>query len=126
MPRSHGTPLLRYSRIVCMQSDVASDLLRMFVDRILSEVFPDETGASRLQQLGLFTMIFALQGREEPVTAARLSELTGQSDSQVSRQLQKLIARGLVERTKVRNKVGVGHAWQLAIKHTPASKRLLD
>ena len=109
-----------------MQSDVASDLLRMFVDRILSEVFPDETGASRLQQLGLFTMIFALQGREEPVTAARLSELTGQSDSQVSRQLQKLIARGLVERTKVRNKAGAGHAWQLAIKHTPASKRLLD
>jgi hypothetical protein len=30
-------------------------IIRMFVERILDEVFPDETGAARLQQIGLFT-----------------------------------------------------------------------
>jgi DNA-binding MarR family transcriptional regulator len=98
----------------------------MFVDRILEEVFPDETGASRLQQVGLFTIVFALEGRAEPVTAARIAEITGQSDSQVHRQLQKLIARELIERTRVKNKLGRGHAWQLSIKHTPKSKKLVD
>src|SRR5688572_20205743 len=37
------------------------ELLRMLVERILCEVFPEETGAARLQQVGLFTLIFVLQ-----------------------------------------------------------------
>jgi len=49
----------------------------------VSEIFPDETGAARLQQVGLFIVIFVLEGDRTPVTAARLSELTGQSVSQV-------------------------------------------
>jgi hypothetical protein len=51
----------------------------MLVDRIVSEIFPDETGATRLQQVGLFILIFVLEGDCAPVTPARLSELTGSS-----------------------------------------------
>src|SRR5207253_11277793 len=71
------------------QPDLAADLVRMLVDRILEEVFPDETGAARLQEVGLFTLIFMLQNDEAPVTATRLAEMTGQATSRVSRLLRR-------------------------------------
>jgi hypothetical protein len=37
----------------------------------VSEIFPDETGATRLQQVGLFILIFVLEG-DRAVTPARL------------------------------------------------------
>jgi hypothetical protein len=46
-------------------------LIRMLVERILAEAFPGETAAARAQQIALFTIIFMLQGDDEPVTAAR-------------------------------------------------------
>src|SRR3954454_23576156 len=100
-------------------------ILRMFFERILDEVFPDETGAARLQQIGLFSLIYALEAEAAPVTAARLSELTKQSPGQISKQLQKLLAIGLIDRTKIVNKQGRGHAWGLSIKHTPQTRKLL-
>ena len=107
-----------------MQLDPNRELIRMFVERILDEIFPDETGAARLQQVGLFTLIYMLQGDEKPVTAARISEMTGQSESQIHHQLQKLMKLKLVERTKIPNKQGRGSAFQLSIKHNAKTKRL--
>ena len=106
--------------------DFPRALIRMLVERILHEVFPDETGASRLQQIGLFTIVYALQGDEEPVTAARIAALSAQSPSQVHRQLKKLMALGIVERTKVLNRQGRGQAWHLSIKDTPESRKLVN
>ena len=97
----------------------------MLVERILAEVLPDETGAARLQQIGLFTLIYMLEGDETPVTAARIAQMTGQSAGEVSLQLKKLVDVELVERTKIRNKQGRGRAFALSIKHTPKTKRLL-
>ena len=107
-----------------MQPDYSRRLIRMLVERILEDVFPNETGAARLQQVGLFTLIYMLQGDKEPVTATRLVQMTGQSDTQVGKQLRKLIAVELVERTKILNKQGRGYAWQLSIKHNAKTKRL--
>src|SRR6266849_5953615 len=108
-----------------MQLELVGKLVGMFVDRILREIFPDETGAARLQQVGLFTLIFVLQENGEPVTAARLAEQTGQSVSQVQKQLQKLVKVGVVERKKALNRQGRGRAFHLAIRHTDKTKRLL-
>ena len=108
------------------QPDLAADLIRMLVDRILEEVFPDETGAARLQEVGLFTLIFMLQNDEAPVTATRLAEMTGQGASQVTRLLRKLFARDLVQRTKILNKGGRGYAWHLSVKHNEKSRLLAD
>jgi DNA-binding MarR family transcriptional regulator len=83
-------------------------LVRMLVEKILDEVFPGETGAARLQQVGLFAVIYAFGHDADPVTAARIASLTGLSPSQVHKQLQKLIALDLVERTKVLNRQGRG------------------
>ncbi len=107
------------------RASLVRKLVGMFVDRILREVFPDETGAARLQQVGLFTLIFVLQETGEPVTAARLAEFTGQSVSQVQKQLKKLVTVGVIERKKALNRQGRGRAFHLAIKHTDKTKRLL-
>jgi predicted transcriptional regulator len=105
--------------------DTSRAVIRMTVERILAEVFPDETGAARLQQVGLFTLIWALEGNKEPVTAARIAGMTGQSPSQIHRQLQKLMALGIVERTRVLNRQGRGHAWHLSIKDTAQTRKLV-
>jgi DNA-binding MarR family transcriptional regulator len=100
--------------------------LRMLVERLLAEVFPGETAAARMQQLGLFTLIFVLQDDGQPITSARLTTVSGLKSSQVHRQLQKLLKIGLVERTAITSPHGRGRAWQLSIKHTPETARLLE
>ena len=97
----------------------------MLVERILDEAFPEETGAARLQQVGLFTLIFVLQGDGEPVTASRIAALSGQAHSEVSRQVQKLVRIGLVERTAITSPHGRGRAWNLSVKRGPESEKLL-
>jgi DNA-binding transcriptional regulator GbsR (MarR family) len=97
----------------------------MMVERILAEVLPDETGAARLQQVGLFTLIYMLEGDEKPMTASRLAAMTGQTLGQIGLQLKKLERVELIGRTKILNKQGRGRAFALSIKHTPKTKRLL-
>jgi DNA-binding transcriptional regulator GbsR (MarR family) len=101
------------------------ELLWMYIERIVDEIFPRETGASRLQQVGLFTLIYVMQ-RQPPVTAARIAEVTRQSQSQIHRQMKKLIRLKLIKRTKILNKQGRGHAFKLEINYTAKAKRLLN
>jgi DNA-binding transcriptional ArsR family regulator len=107
------------------QQNISQQLIRTLVERILAEAFPDETGAARLQQVGLFTLIYMLEGDKEPVTAARLARMTGQPAGDVSVQLKKLIDLELVERTQILNRQGKGRAFALSIRHRSKTKRLL-
>src|ERR1043166_3910135 len=111
------------STLKSKQPNISQQLIRMLVERILAEVLPDETGATRLQQVGLFTLIYMMQGDDEPVTASRIQAMTGQSQGQVGLLLKKLIDVGLIERTQIRNKQGRGRAFALSIKHTPRTRR---
>jgi len=98
----------------------------MFLERILRNAFPGESGAARLQQLGLFTLIYLMQGDEEPVTARRLAEVTEQSDGDVSRRIKKLLALDLIERSPIGNpQGGRGQAYKITIKESPETKRLI-
>jgi predicted transcriptional regulator len=108
-----------------MQLALVRKLIGMFVERIVSEVFPDETGAARLQQLGLFTLIFTLEQNGTPVTAERLAGITGQSKSAVQKQLVKLEDVGVIERRKALSKSGRGRALHLFIKHNEKTERLM-
>jgi predicted transcriptional regulator len=83
------------------------------------EPFSHETGAARLQQIGLFILIFVLEGDRTPVTPARLAELTGESVAQVRKQLRKLVKAGVIARKKR------GRAVHFAIKHTKETRRIL-
>ena len=109
-----------------MQAGPHRELIRMVLERIVNEAFPDETPAARLQQVGLFTLIYMMERDEEPLTAARLARFTGLAEAQVSTHLQKLIKRDLVERTEITSKHGKGRSYQLSIKHTAKTKRLID
>src|SRR4051812_42091667 len=91
-----------------MQLELVRSLLRMLIERIVSEIFPGETGAARLQQLGLFVLIFAYEEDGKPVTATRLSELTGQSRNRVYKQLEKLDAIGVIDRKDILSPHGRG------------------
>ena len=108
-----------------MQLEFARELIRMFIERIVRETFPGETGAARLQQLGLFVLIFAHEHRDEPVTATLLAKLTGQSRNRVYKQLEKLDAIGVIQRTEILSRHGRGRTYKLTIKHNDKAKRLL-
>ena len=107
-----------------MQAELSRQRLRMFIERIVNKVFAKETGALRMQQIGLFTLIYVLQGDEEPVTASRIAAMMHQSNGQVHRQLQKLLDRKLVKRERVRNRQGRGHAYKLTISDTAETRKL--
>ena len=91
-------------------------------------MFPNETGAARLQQVGLFTLIYMLQGDNEPVTISRrLEQMTGQADAgNVGNQVNKLFAFKSSKRTQILNKQGRGYAWHLSISDNPKSRRLTN
>ncbi len=108
-----------------MQANPTRELIRMFAERIVKETFPDETAAARLQQFGLFVWIYLLQGEDEPVTAVRLTQITGLDDTQIIRHLRNLMKRDLIERVKILAKHGRGRAFNLVIKHNAKTKRLL-
>ena len=108
-----------------MQQKSTRDEIRMLVERILKEVFPRETGGARLQQVGVFTLIYMLQGDKEPVTQRRVATMTGQSEGTVGHQLKKLFKVGIIERTKILNKQGRGYAWHLSIKDNAKTRRLV-
>jgi DNA-binding transcriptional regulator GbsR (MarR family) len=108
-----------------MQAETARKDIRMRVERILKKALPKESGAARLQQVGLFTLIYMLQGDDEPVTARRLAEMTGQSEGNISSQLKKLFDVRVIRRCKILNKKGRGYAWQLSIADNADSRRLV-
>jgi predicted transcriptional regulator len=107
-----------------MQLELIYNLIRMFAERIVEAVFKDETGAARLQQVGLFTLIFMLQADEEPVTAARLSRMTGQSQGEIHYQIMKLLKLELIKRESIGNPKGRGRVYKLIINHTPETRRI--
>lgn len=109
-----------------MQLELLGKLIGMFVDRILDDVFPDETGAARLQQIGLFTLIFVLEQRGETVTVARIAELTGQARSAVYKQLEKLEEVDVIARKKQTYEHRRGFTYVLSIKYNEKTRRLIE
>ena len=107
-----------------MQPETTRKEIRVRIERILKKVLPNESGAARLQQVGLFTLIYMLQGDDEPVTARRLAMMTGQAEGHVGNQLKKLFDVQVIERTQILNKQGRGLAWHLSIADNPKSRRL--
>jgi predicted transcriptional regulator len=108
-----------------MQPNYSRLKLRMFTERILDNVFPNETGAARLQQAGLLLLIYVLQDDREPVTISRLARITHQGDAGITKQVNKLIKVGIVEKTQILNKQGRGRAFHLSIKDGAKTRRLV-
>ncbi len=108
-----------------MQLLFARKLIGMYVRPILRKTFPNETGAARLQQIGLFTLIFMLEEGGTPVTARRLSEITGQHVSGIHKQLEKLLDVKVVGKRRALNQSGRGHVLHFFVKQNAKTKQLL-
>lgn len=108
-----------------MQRNFSRADLRMLTERIMDSIAPGESGAARLQQAGLFLLIYVLQGDKEPVTVSRLERITKQSDAQIIKQVNKLIAVGIIEKTQILNKQGRGRAFHLSIKDNAKTRKLV-
>ncbi len=108
-----------------MQLSFVGKFVGMYVDPILGRIFRGETGAARLQQVGLFTLIMVLEARGESVTARRLSEVTGQATSAIHLQMEKLLEAKVVGKRRVSNRVGRSYAFEFFVMQNAKTKRLL-
>ncbi len=109
-----------------MQPDPGRELFRMFVERIVKRAFAKESAAARLQQIGVFALIYMMERDAEPLTAARIAQFTGLADTQVLTHVRKLVERGMVVRTKITSRHGKGRSYRLSIKHTAETKKLVE
>ncbi len=108
-----------------MQLETARILLGMYVEPILAKIFRNETGAARLQQLGLFLLVFVLEKNGEPVTAKRLSEATGHPNTSIHKQMQKLLKVGVVGKRKGTSSGRRGYALHFFVMQNAKTKQLL-
>ena len=108
-----------------MQLAFLGNLVGMSVDRILAEILPGETGAARLQQLGLFLLVFVLEQRGEKATVARIRELTRQSQSAIYKQLEKLVDVEVVKRTTTKINRRPGFVNEFSINYGDKAQRLI-
>ena len=107
-----------------MQPNRGITELLMCLERILENAFPGESGAARLQQVALFTLIYLLQRHGKPATASQLAEMSGQATANMGKNLKKLMDLDLIERTPIRNKQGRGHAYELTVRKNGKTKAL--
>lgn len=69
-----------------------------YARQVLKHPLPNESGAERLQQVGILFAILGHQKQGEVVTTKRLAALCGMAASQTSRLVKPLMQRGLVRR----------------------------
>ena len=108
-----------------MQLETVRIVLDMYVERILAKVFPKETGAARLQQLGLFLLVFVLERNGEPVTAARLAEATGHPHTSIHKQMRKLLEAKVVGKRKAKNPGRRGYILHFYVMQNARTRKLL-
>jgi hypothetical protein len=82
-------------------SIAANTLTSRRVDVCDQRTARDETGAARLQQLGLFLLIFVLEENGTPVTTARLAAISRQKVSAVQKRLLMLEDADVIERAQL-------------------------
>jgi predicted transcriptional regulator len=109
-----------------MQLPLVRKLVGMHVDPILDKIFGKETGAARLQQIGLFTLIFMMDDGKTGVSAQQLADRSGQKVSAIYKQAAKLERAGVIEKRKTLNKLGRGRAFFFSIKQNAKAERVVN
>ncbi|MDR6671243.1 helix-turn-helix domain-containing protein [Rhizobium sp. 1399] len=94
------------------------------VKQVVETIFPDETGAARLQQVAVLLTINALQDGPEPVTTARIGEIYGITPSMAHKLIARLLDRGLIEKKTILNRQNRGHSTALRVVETDILKQL--
>lgn len=100
---------------------IAWHLMKQVVEKAL----PDETPPARLKQVAILLSIHVLEQQLKTVTTSDVAAVYGLSSPQITKILQPLVQKGLIEREKIVNRQGRGHALALRVKQTPEMKALL-
>ncbi len=98
----------------------AWDLIKQVVER----AFPEETPPARLKQVTVLLTIHVLEQQVQTVTTTDVAIVCGLSSAQMTKILQPLVRKGLVEREKIVNRQGRGHAYALKIIKIPKLRGL--
>jgi predicted transcriptional regulator len=78
---------------------------------VLADLLRNETGNMALQHLGILWIIYEYSESNEPITTARLQELTNVHGTTIIKYAERLEQLGLVRRTRVTARHGKGRAW---------------
>jgi hypothetical protein len=81
---------------------------------VLADLLKNETGNMALQHLGILWIIYEYSESNDPITTARLQELTNVHGTTIIRYAERLEQLGLVKRTRVTARHGKGRAWAYA------------
>ncbi|MFS8044029.1 transcriptional regulator [Xanthobacter sp. AM33] len=93
-----------------MDTWVGNAIMVLLVRQIILQPLPGETATSRLKQIGMMTLIFALHGSENPITLSTLVSMSGLTRGGVSETIDQLVRRELLFETMGHNVIGRGRA----------------
>ncbi|MDF1599534.1 helix-turn-helix domain-containing protein [Mesorhizobium sp. YIM 152430] len=89
------------------------------VKPVIERALPDETPSMRLQQVAVLMTIYALEAREEVVTAQMVTEAYGLSRAQTHRLVTSLVEKGVLHAEQTHNRLGRGRSTALKLIETP-------
>lgn len=89
---------------------LGNTILALLVRQILLKPLPQETATSRVKQVGMMAVIFALHGSEIPITLSTLVNVSGLTRGGVSETVDQLVHRGLLLESMGHNAIGRGKA----------------
>jgi DNA-binding MarR family transcriptional regulator len=85
---------------------------RAIIRIVLADLLRDQSGAMALQHLGILWIIYEYSDAQDPITTARLKELTKTTSTAIIKYTERLENLGLIKRKRVTASHGKGRAWE--------------
>lgn len=85
---------------------------RAIIRIVLADLLKEESGAMALQHLGILWIIYEYSDAHDPITTARLKELTKATSTAIIKYTERLESLGLIKRRRVTASHGRGRAWE--------------
>jgi DNA-binding MarR family transcriptional regulator len=85
---------------------------RAIIRIVLADLLRDQSGAMALQHIGILWIIYEYSDTHDPITTARLKELTRTTSTAIIKYTERLESLGLIKRKRVTASHGKGRAWE--------------
>jgi DNA-binding MarR family transcriptional regulator len=85
---------------------------RAIIRIVLADLLRDQSGAMALQHIGILWIIYEYSDTQDPITTARLKELTRTTSTAIIKYTERLESLGLIKRKRVTASHGKGRAWE--------------
>jgi len=102
-----------------------SPVATYIVEMILKNALSEKTGTQKLQLIGVLTVIVMLQRKSVTATNRSIAEILEMEPTVIGRNVLWLEKKGIIQREKVLNIQGRGHAYTISLTETPELRELL-